>query len=204
MKESFEKFQSTEETELLNRINNFFPEGKTTEININDLPVDVLNFFEGYSKRFILPEEYVPGNFKKLFLADHENGDKTYIANQTKIYTEGDDGGGGEDLSYLVDYRANEIIGHSELRFKGSSGNKYYQDKPFIGFTDTEEKHRKSGLGKRRLYLMNALAKSFYGHSVYSDTLVSEEARLLWEKLVLENKAQKIKEGDKDRYRLVD
>jgi hypothetical protein len=182
--------------ELLMKFDNFFKEGNVKELHIEDLPEDVLKFFESNSAKFILPEDYKPEDFKRFLLVNHENGDQTYIANQTKEYYNKS----VEDLSYLVDYRGEDNLGHAELRYNPLSNSEYFKDKPFVGYTVTEEKYQKKGLGRRRLFLMNALAETLYNNPVYSDTIITDEAKNLWEKLVQENLAKKIKEGDKDRY----
>lgn len=192
--------KSSSNRELLARFNEFFKEGDIKELSIEDLPSDILKFFENNSAKFIPPKDYEPENFKKFLLVNHENGDQTYIANQTKKY----DNKNVEDLSYLVDYRGGDNLGHAELRYNPSSDLEYFKDKPFVGYTGTEEKYQKQGLGRRRLFLMNALAKTLYNNPVYSDTVITDEAKSLWEKLVQENLAKKIKEGNEDRYVMLD
>jgi hypothetical protein len=194
--ENFKNIKSSESEELTAKFNKFFPEGKIKEISIKDLPADVLKSFEGSSKRFILPEDYKPGDFKKIFLVEHDNGDLTYIGNQIKNYWNEST----EDLSYLFERRGQEKIGHGELRYDISSDDEFFKNKPFVGFTETEKEYHKTGLGRRRLFLLNALAQSLYDQPLYSSTLIADEARSLWEKLVVEGKAEKFKEGDDDRY----
>jgi hypothetical protein len=191
---------SSNDKELLMKFDKFFKEGDVKELQIEELPEDILKFFENNSARFILPKDYKPENFKNFLLVNHENGDQTYIANQTKKY----DNKNVEDLSYLVDYRGEDNLGHAELRYNHSSDSEYFKDKPFVGYTVTEEKYQKQGLGRRRLFLMNALAETLYNNPVYSDTIITDEAKNLWEKLVQENLVKKIKEGDKDRYVMID
>ncbi len=52
-------------------------------ISIDLLPKEALEKFEGYSKRFILPKEYVSGNFEWFWKAELKNG-IVYIAKQRK------------------------------------------------------------------------------------------------------------------------
>jgi len=201
MEKIFKESWLSKDQELLNRFESFFPQGKMTILNINDLPPAVLDFFESNSKKFVLPEVYQPKDFKKFMLVNFDNGDRTYIANQVKKYNEEEDG--TEDLNYLVDYRGDENIGHAELRYN-LSDSEYFQNKPFIGYTNTEEKYQKTGLGMRRIFLLDALAKTFYNHSVCSDTVITDQAKSLWEYLVQDGKAKKFKEGEHDRYMMLD
>jgi hypothetical protein len=202
MEKIFKEFEPNENQKLLNKFNSFYPEGKMSELRLNDLPKAVLKYFEANSRRFILPEKYKPGNFKRLLAVDYTNGDKTYIANQIKIYENDDDA--IEDLSYLIDYRGGNNIGHAELRYNLQSDSEYFKNKPFVGYTATKEEYQRSGLAERRLFLMNALAKTLYDYPICSDTVISAEAKSLWEKLVQENKAKMIKEGKNDRYVMLD
>ena len=94
-------------------------------------------------------------------------------------------------------------MGHSELRFNikcAEENEKYFKNKPFTGFTSTEESARRTGLGTRRIFLMNAYAQMNYGFPLYSDTAISEGAKKMWEKLVQQGKAERFKEGPHDRY----
>ncbi|MDQ5883583.1 MAG: hypothetical protein QG654_497 [Patescibacteria group bacterium] len=144
-------------------------------ISIDQVSDNAIKFFEGASQRFILPEEYYPGNFEGLFLLKHENGDITYVATQIKF---------DEYNTYFFDTRDGEEIGHGELRFAKDSEDEFFKDKPFVGFTDTEENFRRQGLGERRLLEMGAYSRQIYNLPIYSDTLISENAKALWNKFV--------------------
>ena len=157
-----------------------------------------MNHFEGKSHRFILPTDYLPGNFDKFFIIHHSNGERTHIAQQTKTYaTNGDT----ENLSYLCDMdRDNIIVGHGEIRFNISNTSNYFKDKPFVGYTQTLEGNEKKGLGTRRLYIMNALSQAVYQLPLNSDTLIGEDAEKLWKSLVNLGVAKSYKEGKNNRY----
>ncbi len=146
-------------------------------------------------------ENYKPDNFESLFEVDNIDGSKSYIAEQTKTYDTNKD---TEKLTYIFDLHGDIVSGHSELRYNISNKSKYFKNKPFIGFNDTEREFQRKGLGWRRMRLMNAFAQMRYGAPLYSDTLMSEQAEGLWQKLVKEGKAKKIKEGKVHRYVLTD
>ncbi len=170
-------------------------------IEATDIPLDVMNFFENRSKQLILPEDYEPGNFEGFQAVRHENGDITYIARQTKTYSTNRE---TEQLNYLIDFNnQNEETGYAELRLNETNSS-YFKNKPFVGFSNTETKYRKQGLGTRRLLTMNALAQSQYHNPLNSDTLLSKGAENLWKGLVKKGLARTYQEGNHTRYVFLD
>lgn len=170
------------------------------EIAYEDLPENVKNHFEGQSSKFILPEEYKVGNFNKLFKFSHQNGDETYIGQQDKTY---DTNGATERLTYFADIRNGEMTGYLELRLAVSDLSDYFKSKPFVGFTRTHPPFLHQGLGKRRLEEANAYSLSEHSLPLNSDSLVTEEAKSTWERLIAEGKAEKYVENGNDRFRFV-
>lgn len=165
------------------------------------IPTKVMDWFEGRSAMFIHPGDYKTGNFIAFYVIHHHLGDITYAARQTKTY---DANGDTEDLVHVIslDSNGNEEE-HAEIRNNISNTDPYFREKPFVGYTTTEEGFRNKGLGSRRLFIMNALSKMLYGFPLHSDTLISEEAKRLWERLVEQGKAIKYKEGERGRYKFV-
>lgn len=195
--------EARKEQELETKFREFFPDGNITATDLDSVPTEVKRRLENYSQSFILPEEYRPNNFDATFVVEYPNGDKSYIAEQTKTYKtliENEPGSETEKLSYIFDTRGEGISGHAELRYNISNKSKYFKNKPFVGYNDTEREFQRSGLGWRRIRLMNALARTKYDAPLYSDTLMSEQAEGLWQKLVKEGKVKKIKEGKVYRY----
>lgn len=175
------------------------PGAEIEDISIDLIPQRVLEKFEAHSKRFILPNEYKPGNFNKLLLIRFQNGDIIYAAKQIKIY----DNKREEECTYFFETRGDEILGRSEMRYGlkyKKENSKYFKDKPFVGFIKTESDMKKTGLGTRRLFAMNAVSHMIYGQPLYSDTVNSDEMINVWEELVKKGKAEKFKEGKFDRY----
>ncbi len=175
----------------------FFKEGNIEKSDLSKIPPEVLEVFEGYSRRFILPEEYKKGDFNDIFLIHHMNGDETYVAQQIKKF--GDEF--KEQNTYFVDTRNNEITGRGELRLGLETEEEYYKDKPTVGYTFTKEDYQNQGLGKRRIEIMNAFSRMDHGLPLYSDTLMADKnAEKVWQSLEQKGKAKKIQEGDTYRY----
>jgi hypothetical protein len=135
-----------------------FPDSEINEVTISEIPENALTFFESKSMQFISPENYHPENFDKLFIIKTVNNDLIYVANQTKTY---DTNGDNEKLTYFFETRNENQIGLSELRLNTSNKIEYFKNKPFVGFTKTEENHKNTGLGKRRIMMMNAFSQNF-------------------------------------------
>ena len=166
------------------------------KVDSENVPKKAMKFFENQSLQLILPEEYKPGNFEKFFVIKHKNGDETYVAEQVKTYHNEDT----ERLSYFWDSRNSKTIGHGELRWSLSKKSKFFKNKPFVGFTETEKEFQRQGLAERRLHMLDAFARMTYGFPLYSSDVVTPRAINLWEKLVREGRAKKFKSGEPDRY----
>lgn len=173
----------------------FFPDGQLMTIERSAIPARVKQKFEGKSRLFIPDSEYRPENFEKYMAIHHRNGDITYVAQQTK--TDSNDES-TEQLTYFIETRNGEIIGHAEIRNHTSDPQPYFKDKPFVGYTYTEEPFRTQGLGTRRLLQMNAFTQAEYHLPLYSSTLNSEEN--LWDHLVVKGLARAFREGKHRRY----
>ncbi len=169
------------------------------ELVQSQIPDKVMTWFEDRSAMLIDPRNYKTGNFTAFYIIHHRSGDITYAARQMKTY---DTNGDTEDLVHLIDIDSNgNEEGQAEIRNNISNSNPYFKDKPFVGYTMTTEGLRNKGLGTRRLLIMNTFSKMLYGFPLHSDTLISEGAKRLWERLVKEDKATKYLEGKNDRYR---
>ena len=152
------------------------------------IPRQVMEHFESNSAKYIDHESYKPGNFSAFFLVCHQNGDRTYIAEQTKKYDNTSDT--TESLAYLYTMRGLTYVGHAEVRKDISAVEPIFLGRPFIGFIRTNDQLLREGHGTRMLGLMAAYAKARYGESLISGELVSETLRPLLEKLVREGSAK--------------
>lgn len=160
-----------------------------------------MEWFESRSTLLIHPQDYKRGNFSAFYVIDHQSGDRTFAARQIKTY---DTNGETEELVYILDLDNEENEkGHAELRMNISNNDPYFKNKPFVGYTETEDDFRKQGLGARRLLIMNVFAKILYVLPLHSDTLISAEASSLWKRLVEEGKATTYLEGEHERFRFV-
>lgn len=170
------------------------------EISYDDLPIEVKKHFESQSGKFILPEAYKERNFTKLYMFTHPNGDVTYIGQQDKEY---DTNKETERLTYFADIRGEEMIGYLEMRLALTNLSQYFKGKPFVGFTRTKEGYFGEGLALRRLEEANAYALAEHGLPLNSDSLVTDEARGVWSKLISEGKVEDYDEKGKIRYRFI-
>lgn len=166
-------------------------------ISADKVPPVAIDLFELCSKRFINPKDYKPGNFDAYFLIRHDSGEVTYAVQQTKTYWTGST----EILIDLIDLdQSGNQQGDGEIRYDPSDDRPCFKNKPFTGWTETEENYRKRGLGRRRLLMMNALSQMLYGLPLHSDTTILEQEKRILEKLLDEGKVSKYKEGEHDRY----
>lgn len=197
-----EKLKSYTESPQLGMIEKFksLYDVEMIEVAYDDLPQDVRTNFERQSRKFILPELYKVANFDKLYKFTHKNSDVTYVAQQDKTY---DTNGATERLTYFADTRGEEMTGYLELRLAISESSEYFKGKPFVGFTRTYSDFLKQGLGKRRLEEANAYSLSEHSLPLNSDTLVEGEAKKLWNRLVVEGKAEKYDENGQERFRFI-
>ncbi len=200
--ETVAKFErENAEGNLENKFREYFPDGKLILLKSENIPPNVKEAFENKSKLFLNWRNYKPNNFEAFFEISHSNGSKSYVAEQIKAYDTNQD---TERLTYIYDVDGEKISGYAELRYKLryniSNKSKYFKNKPFVGYNDTEKPYQRKGLGWRRMRLLNAFAQIRCNAPLYSDTLLSESAEGLWKKLVKVGKAKKIKEGELDRY----
>ena len=170
------------------------------EIAYDDLPQNVKTHFETQSSKFILPETYKIGDFSKLYKFTHQNGDITYVGQQDKTY---DTNGSSERLTYFIDTRDGEMTGYLELRLAISDLSGYFRGKPFVGFTRTHSAFLNQGLGKRRLEEANIYSLSEHSLPLNSDSVVTDEAKRVWEGLIKDGKAERYDENGKERFRFV-
>lgn len=177
--------------------------GILEQIGIDQIPEEVMKKFEGYSARFISPQDYKEKNFDSFFKITHDNKDETYIAKQLKELANADEKIKEED-TYFIDTRDQFIIGNGELRFDMSLRDGGFLRKPFIGYTGTTENYQRQGLGVRRIEVMNAFSEMHYNSPVYSDSLLSPSAEKVWEFLQTSGHAEKIQEGDLYRFRYIE
>jgi hypothetical protein len=194
-----EKFNSQKEEVVLSVFKKYFPDAEICEVGLADIPKKVLEYFEFKSSQFLDPDKYKKNNFENFFVVRHRDGLLTYVAQQTKDYNDND----VEKLTFFADYKNDAVVGRAELRLKikcAKEKEPYFKNKPFVGWIETKENLRKSGLGTKRLFLMNSVSQMCYNLPLYSDTVNSPEMKSLWEELVKSGMATKFKEGDYDRY----
>lgn len=176
---------------------------RLVEVSYDELPSEVVKKIEGRSSMFIHPREYSERNFDMFAKHVHDNGDISYFCEQYKTYSQGNT----EQLTYIVDIRKsdeNELrTGYLEIRYGLEDESGYFKDKPFVGITRTEEGFMRNGLARRRLIMANEYTMMKYKQPLYSDTLISDSAARVWERLVTEGLAEAVDEGAQRRFRFV-
>lgn len=136
-------------------------------------------------------ETNIPSYRRALtFEIAHDDGGKTYGVRDSLI-----------DRIYLHDRSdTDEYLGRGEIDHKTFDG----ENKPTVGDSVTTVQHRKNGLGMRRLKLMNALSRMVYQTPLTSGVIIHNSEKDLWEKLVGDDKAERIPSGkDPQRYRFI-
>lgn len=188
----------------------YFPDATIIDCALTQLPERVVEHFEKRSEMYILPGNYKPGNFSRLMVIDYTNGDKTYIAVQTKTY---DTSGSTDELVHLLDFnKVGEEIGRGEIGKYIKDGNPkeepYFKDKPFVYWSSTNDTFQRNGFGTRRLRTMNAISQMLYSLPLNSSGNPSKKQRRIWQKLVKLKEAERYQDKWYDRrptrYRFVE
>jgi len=176
----------------------FYPNGKIVIALASDMHPEAMRKFEGYSRRFILPREYIPSDFHQFFIVKKGNSEETHIAYQSKTYT--NTSGDTERLVYLQDLDESKLdVGHGEIRFNIT--NK--RDEPFVGYTETPEGIRGSGRGTDRLSLMNGLTLVLFGFPIHSSLFLEgheKGSEGTWKRQIKAGNATRYKSGNGHRY----
>lgn len=203
MSETSERGSEKGEPSFEERFAELYSGGRIMPVEYAELPDAAVSKFEGYSRRFISPEEYRPNDFSGIWKIVRDDGSETFVAEQDKDYG---DGKGVERLVYLIDMLHGREVGHGELRrsLRPPSGDEeYFTGKPFVGYSGTESEMQGKGLGRRRLIEMDAISRARYGAPLNSDTLLTDDAIRVWERLVEDGLAEHYQEGKHTRYRMM-
>lgn len=184
-----------------------FQTGTIEEITHEEVPLEVLGYFEGMSSRFISPAKYRPRNFTHYYRIIHKDipGFFTYVADQDKVYDKKNSQVLEKNV-YLYEVVDGQKVGHGELRYQPNAKNQdlYFKDRPFVGYSGTEQGYRQQGLGRKRLLAMNAYAQMEWGLPLYSGDQ-NETADHVWQSLLKEGLAEEVATGRsklRKRYRV--
>ncbi|MCA9478238.1 MAG: hypothetical protein KC535_03775, partial [Nanoarchaeota archaeon] len=193
----------TDEVQLNQIFLRYFPGGTLRSIFYYELPLEAIDRFESYSRRLVDPffDSYRPKQFSQLYCININPQEQVFIAEQTKTDM---DTNITEDLIYLVEMLDDTKIGHGEIRYRFESEKPYFLNKPFVGFTKTDDGFTEKGYGTRRLHIMNALTQAHYHLPLYSSTLMADQARTIWEKLTFKEKAKRFLEEKLERFQFLD
>lgn len=193
--------------EKLKIFESLYSNGSIREIARKDLPQNVIEDFEGWSSRFISPESYKEDNFTHYFLIQHNHipDFKTYVGEQDKIYDHLDENEKLEKNVYFIDMLGTEEVGHGELRFQPNGQDFYFKDRPFVGYSSTEDERRRQGFATDRLLEMGAYSEMQWGLPLYSGDQ-NETADTVWQELIKQGKAKEVQaspDAIRKRYQLV-
>lgn len=195
-----EELKNLPESTVAHRFEKLF-DAELVEVGYKDLPPQIAEYLETQSRKLVRDETYRVGNFDTLYSFTHANEDITYVGQQDKTY---DTNNRTERLTFFVDTREGEITGYLEMRLALTDLQRFFKNKPFVGFTRTHESFQKQGLALRRLEEANAYSLAEYGFPLNSDTLLTDEAKRVWERLVEAGRAEQYKENDNPRFRFVE
>ncbi|MBW3013676.1 hypothetical protein KY335_00370, partial [Candidatus Woesearchaeota archaeon] len=100
-----------------------------------------------------------------------------------------------EELVYVYVVNDDIVVGNGELRYSLEPEMDFFKNKPFVGFTETEEEFRERGLAIRRLVLMNALSQIFFGFPLNSNERSMHPGGMAaWRHLAREGKARRYRQ----------
>lgn len=187
---------------IISSFNKNYVQGILRQIEEKEVPEKVKKFFEGHSQLFIDLEDYIQGNFSQYYVIDKYNSEQIYIAQQTKTYTKTNNN--SEELTYIFETKNETKIGHGEIRYNYTSKEDFFVDKPFVGFSSTEDEFLRKGYGLERLKLMNELTKSIYHLKLHSSTTIRDNARKVWsERLIKEGSAKQYFQEERERFQFI-
>jgi hypothetical protein len=102
------------------------------------------------------------------------------------------------EMTYFFDVYKNGIAGEGRV-LRGLNGPIAGTEHPMAVWVHNDPQLKHNNLGERRLALMHAYAKQYYGSSLQSDYEMHEAGFKLWHNLVLAGRAKEI-EGLEDEY----
>jgi hypothetical protein len=186
--------------ELFDRL---FRYGTIEKILPDQLPPDVLQYFDGMNRRFVDPED-PPQVFNGFYKITHtDNSDLvTYVADKDMLYTDFDKTPKGFERNvFLYEMKGAEKTGHAELRYrpKAKIGDAF-KDKPFIGYNGTEKDFLHQGLARKRIFAMGAYSEMEWGLPLYSGDQ-NKMADGVWQSLVSDGLAEEVPNYTKVRKR---
>ncbi len=150
----------------------------------------------------------------EIFEADDYRGDTTRLISDTGWVYEFD-----TDRTYVFpfefDFQDNQFdegtaVMTVDVDNQGREGHGYICSRihgylmPYVGFTRTEERKLREGLGKRRLRIMNDLSLKLFEIPLSSNATMEDEAVSLWASLVRSEEAEIVDwDGHYGRFRFL-
>jgi hypothetical protein len=203
---SFQFVQQPSIEDKIKLFESLYPNGSLRQIQRKDIPVEIVEHLEGMSRRFIKPEDYKEDNFTYYFLIQHNHipDFKTYVAEQDKVYDHLEESEKMEKNVYFYDMLGGVELGHAELRFQPNGETLYFKDRPFVGYTKTEDEYKRQGYAIDRLLEMGAYSQMQWGFPLYSGDQ-NETADKVWKELLKEGRAREVstEHPTRKRYQLI-
>lgn len=173
-------------------------------VDVNDIPTEVARELSYFGARYTRMGEIGLSLFTDLFVVD--GGDATtYIGRADKVLIDGTK----EATIQAIDAVSSRPVGYGEVRLVDSPHG-YYEDKPFVGDTNTESSLRGRGLGTQRLYKLGAACWSLFEAQLHSgDVITHRSVHSIWQTCVSDGIAETFQEpaapyrAEVDRYRFI-
>lgn len=165
------------------------------------IPHNVKKIIQSQSTKYIETRKNRKVKITDIYVSNLSEDEQVYIVEQTKTYagTTNDT----EKITHFIYTHKNIESGYLEIRLNITNTSQYFVNKPFVGFTVTREGFKKQRLGTKRLEIANTYCIKRYDLPLYSDTLITDQARKIWEELERKGQARKIKEGKNDRFHFI-
>lgn len=155
----------------------YLPSTKVERISFGDLP-------RGIKEQIEKPEKC-----KTSLLLTHFGGNKTFVGEELDM-----------SLIHLQDMSINnQHQGAGAIYIEPGEEDEIV----IVGNTTTIDEFQKQGLGTRRLFTMNALARARFGSPIYSTSSPKPQQRSIWERLVEQEVAEKCFWEGTQRYKFI-
>ena len=141
------------------------------DLSLEDLPDNILKFFEAKSSLFLLPGEYKKWNFDRIWVIHHAIpiAYMTYFILQDKEFYDG-------SLKKIIYTYEQDLLGNKIgdgevvvlLKDEWKRVGMDVRNKPFVWFTSTQSWRLKQWFGLMRLLHLNELSKNMLWYKLYS------------------------------------
>jgi len=171
------------------KFSTFYSEGILRSISACEIPEEPIYHFETHSSVTTDLADSFENNFEGFYVIENNDNTKVFVAHRLKEIKQ------DKESIYLFEMDDAHYFGYGELRNTLSENLN-----PFVWTNMTFSNHCRNGFGLRRLYLMNALSKTFFVKPLRSGDTLAKNAERLWKKLVEFGNAKEYVENNKKHY----